>query len=388
MVGNPSPDALVIGGGAIGLSIALRLAQGGLTVTVADRQEPVREASAAAAGMLASQYETAEPLAWLQFCCQSRELYSEFAEELLELSGTDVEYDDRGTLCPALDDADEEYLRGRARWLASVGQPVEELSGEDLLSREPSLNPRVTYGLYLPHDHKLDIGKFGQALHKAAVNTGVTFLTGLWVTDYAMENGRVVGIAGPPGRVSAGTVINAAGAWSGLIGTSQPVRRPLVKPIRGQIAALEMSPGAHVGIGLHTPRGYLVPGSSGRLLVGSTMEDVGFDKRATAEAISWLLSRAIDIVPSLARCSVVDMWAGFRPDTPDHLPILGESGTPGLYFATGHFRNGILLAPKTAAAIAELVVTGRPSQDMDLFSIQRFAETPAEWPLYAPVGWK
>lgn len=364
-------DVIVVGGGIIGCAIAYALAKEGISVRLIERQEPGCEASRAAAGMLAPQSEVMhEPHGpFFELCRASLHLYPDFIAEIEEVTGLSIEYRREGALFLAFDFAEGEVLAAAYEKQKAIGLAIEDLTADEVREREPALSEAVQMALLLPEDHQVDNQKLMEALPLAAQRRGVEILTGQPVLGLMREKDRVVGVRTSHDVYTAACVINCAGAWAATV---DPHRHPPlpVKPIRGQIVVLRTRAPLleHV---VHSAHCYIVPRRDGRLLVGSTMEDVGYEKRVTADALLRLLSAARQVLPAIERSTFVEAWAGFRPDTPDHLPILGEA-EPGLLIATGHFRNGILLAPITARLIAELVTSGQASRDLTPFHPHRF----------------
>ena len=369
-------DAVVIGAGVIGCAIAWRLGQAGMRVVVIERGRVGGEASHAAAGMLAPLAEAEGEDEFFNLTVASLRTYADFARELKASSGVDVEYRDEGTLYPALTDEDCEELDRRWRRLREAGLNIKRLNAGCALKLEPLLNQALHFALKFPGDHQVDNRRLMTALHGAARNAGVEFLTHTEAREVLTENVagrmRISGVVTARGEIRANTVVIAAGSWSSLLCCDE-AQRFLVEPARGQMAAIEMpAPAArHV---IYSRRGYLVPRLSGYLIAGSTTERVGYDKRVTAGGIASIIKSAIEIMPCVAGQAVIETWAGLRPRAPDDLPILGpDPRVEGLIYATGHYRNGILLAPITARAIGELVVKGESSVDLAPFSVARFS---------------
>lgn len=366
-------DALIIGGGLIGLAIACELRKAGLGVTVAERKHPGEEASTAAAGMLAPSAEIIHDPHILPLSLASNEIYPDFVAEIERESKQKVEHRREGTLLVALSDAEVQHFDqfvalAREKKLAPV-----VLNGREAREREGNLSERVQKAAYLPTDTQVDPRRLMHAVLLVAVRRGVEIRTGLTVTALACEGGRIIGVETNEGRVSAGLVVNAAGSWAGSISGCE--RFAPTRPIRGQIVQFRCSPPAFNHV-LRSESCYLVPRADGRALVGSTMEDVGYDRSVTVGAVRRLLAGAEEVVPCLADAHFEEAWAGLRPDSPDHKPILGATDVVGLFIATGHFRNGILLTPITARLMKELIVDGKPSLDLAEFSPMRFAPKP------------
>lgn len=369
-------DAAIIGGGVIGCAIAWRLGQAGLRTVVIERGEVGREASWAAGGMLAPLAEADQADAFFELAVASRRMYADFAAELRAFTGLDIEYRTEGTLFLALSDADEEELTHRWQWQREAGLNVQQLAAAEVQKREPLLTPALRWALQFPNDHQVDNRRLMTALAAAARKAGVEIWTHTEATELAIADDQVVGLATMRGEIKVKAVILAAGCWSGLVKTPDgpPLTDLFVTPVRGQMVALEMPTPAlqHV---IYTSTGYLIPRFSGAVIAGSTTEAAGFDKRMTASGIASILDRAIAVTPSLANQTVLETWAGLRPKTRDNWPILGtDPQVGGLLYATGHYRNGILLTPITAHVISDLVTRGQSSVNVAPFQLSRFSQ--------------
>jgi glycine oxidase len=346
-------DTLIIGGGVMGCGVALRLAQAGQSVVVLERAIPGAEASSAAAGILAPQAECDAPGPLLDLGLRSRSLYPALAEELRQLTGIDVGFRSCGVLEVAATKEGLAKLEERARWQERAGLRLERLTASQVRSLEPELTGPIEGALWLADEGQVDNRALVNALSIAAAKVGARFQTGL-VRSVWVEEGRARGVELEDERLEANAVVLAAGAWSALVpGTGGWATQ--VIPARGQMVQLETRPPLLSRV-VFTERGYLVPRVDGRLLVGSTLEFVGFEKRVTASGLRELLGLAVDIAPALAKAPVVDSWAGFRPYSRDGRPLLGPGPIADLFFATGHHRNGILLAPVTAELVANAVL--------------------------------
>jgi glycine oxidase len=363
-------DVAIIGAGIQGSSVALRLAQAGLRAVVLERAVPGAEASSAAGGILSPGVEAAEPGPFYALCRASLARYPGLVREVEALSGMSVSYRTLGTLEVALDDDHAKILAARAEKILSAGLPVEVLDEAGVHRLEPGISPEVRGALFFPDEATLDPRALARAVYVAAARAGATFVTGQ-VKRIAIEGGAAVGVEHDRGRIDAGAVVLAAGSWSLLVeGHGLPPGS--VRPVRGQIAVLDTRPPL-LSRATFSGHGYVVPRPDGRILVGSTMEEVGFEKAVTAEGLHHVLEVAMGIAPALAKAPVVETWSNFRPASPDGEPILGPATVRGLHYATGHTRNGILLAPITADAIAAAVL-GRPSPvDLAPFSPARLA---------------
>lgn len=358
-----SANVVIVGGGVIGLAVARALAARGMTgVMVIERGSLGAEASSAAAGMLAPQAEADEADSFFKLCCRSRDMYPVFAEALREETGIDVELDLTGTLYLAFDDHDRVEIDHRFEWQSRAGLSVQKLTQHELQQLEPRVSDNAIAGLKFPLDIQVENRRLVSALATSNSRAGVQLVAATPVQSIRVERDRVKGIETSCGFVSTSTVVVAGGAWASLIvGTDQQLPNIPIEPVRGQMISFESHPNVvrHV---IYSPRGYIVPRRDGRLLAGSTTEHAGFDKRVTAGAVHSILSHALEISPTISTLPMVDSWAGLRPRSLDDLPVLGPSSRiQGLVYATGHYRNGILLAPLTgeliAGAIADNVVS-------------------------------
>lgn len=364
-------DVIIVGGGIIGCSIAWRLAQAGLTVTVLERGKIGCEASRAAAGMLSPQGESQTPGPFFDLCLRSRAMYRRFAEELNDASGIDVEYKDEGTLFVVLQGEDDDQKTSWAAWQRKAGLSLEHVSADDVRKIEPAVTKSAARAIFLPEEHQVENRRLMDALAVAMQRAGVEVLENAEVTALATERGAVTGIVSEGRRLDAGAVVVATGAWSSRL--LEPLGLNVkVIPARGQMIAVKGGT-RPINRVVHSSGVYLVPRRDGRLLIGATVEYAGFRKAVTAGAVTTLLTAAVALVPSIGELEIVEAWSGLRPDTVDHLPVLGASGIRNLFLATGHFRNGILLAPITAGLIAQSIVGGREPDELRSFAIDRLA---------------
>ena len=369
------PNVAIIGAGVIGLGIAWRLAMRGVPVAVFDKGACGAGASHAAAGMLAACAE-AEPgeeaLVTLGRASQAR--WPAFAAELKQASGVDVGLRPEGTLVVALTSDDQARLNHQLVFQQKLGLPLQWITAAETRRREPHLAGKLAGAVFSPEDTQVDNRKLAAALRIAAEAAGASISEQQAVKTISNDAGRVDGIVLADGRkVAADVVVLAAGAWSRSIDGLAPELRPPVRPIKGQMLALRMDPTAplltHV---VWAPGAYLVPQLDGRLLVGATVEEKGYDTSLTAGGILTLLEAAWRVVPAVEELPIDEMWVGHRPGSRDDAPILGTGLIDGLIYATGHHRNGILLTPITADAIAELVLDGAADPAIRPFSIERF----------------
>src|SRR5579864_823736 len=348
---TPTADVIVIGGGVMGCAIAFRLAQQHMKVIVVDRQGPGSEASSAAAGMISPQGEMVEFGPFFELCAASRDLYAGFVREIESLAGESVGYHEEGTMLVAPDEAAGRELEEVYRCQKRQGLPLEPLTREAVLDRVPGLAP-------------------------AASRLGVTFMTHTAVTRLNLTHGRLESIEARAESGSAASTlfadhfVLAAGCWSSELVSPLGMQLP-TQPCRGQM--LEFESPVELPLPVRAGHHYLVPRAPRRILAGTTAEYVGFEKNVTGEGLHSILEGVARFAPFIKQLRFRRAWAGLRPDTRDHVPILGRGEIDGLVFATGHFRNGILLAPVTAELIAELIVTGSTSRSIEAYRPTRFA---------------
>jgi glycine oxidase len=368
------PRVVIIGAGVIGLGIAWRLAPRA-TVAVFDRGKAGAGASHAAAGMLAACCE-AEPgeEALVALGRESQRRWPAFAQELERATGIDVQLRREGTLVLALTADDQATIAHHLEFQRQLDLPLEWLSAAAARAREPRLAGKIAGALFSPEDHQVDNRKLARALRVAAEQAGVEIREHHPVKELIVQGGQARGVVLADGTsVPADIVVLAAGAWSRGIGGLPPDRRPPVRPIKGQMLALRMDPAApllsHV---LWAPGVYLVPRRDGRLIVGATVEEKGFDETITAGGLLTLLEAAWRAIPAVEELPVDEIWVGHRPGSRDDAPILGPGPLAGLFYATGHHRNGILLAPATADAMARLILDDVVEPAIKPFGLERF----------------
>lgn len=363
-----SAEVIIIGAGVVGCSVAYHLARAGVKkVVVFERGKVGGEASGEAAGMLAAQCEAHAPGPFLDLCLAGRAAFDPLAEELKDLTGIDIEYLRWGTLYLV----EEGEAEARYEWQKRRGLRVEKLAPEEVWKLEPGLKKDIPGALYFPDDHHVHNGELTQALAQAAQVLGVEVREGCPVLGFLRNRRKVTGVRTPEGVVLGETVVLCAGPWSGELGAC--LGRPIpVGPAKGQLIASELPslPLRHI---VYTKEGYLVPRLRGELITGSTVEFVGFDKRVTFAGLKKLVELALDLLPGLKEQLVARAWAGLRPYTPDALPIIGPlPELKGVFVATGHFRNGILLGPITGRLIRELILGEALSLPLETFSPTRF----------------
>ncbi len=363
---------LVVGGGIIGCATAYELAKAGCAVTLLERATPGAEASGAAAGVL-TPLGDGSSAAYDRLRVASWRLFPSIARELRAATGVDVELVTRGTIHPLYSVEDIRAAGDRAAWAVARGLGVEAWDAAELRTREPGLATDIRGAMFVKADHWVNNQRLVVAYAQAAVAAGVALIGGCAVSRVVVEDGRARGVVADGERFVADAVLLAAGAWTSALVASFGGRLP-VEPRRGQMIALGHVP-AVLHHCIHCDDTYLVPRPSGELLIGATVERVGFQRSVTAQAMAGLLATAIALVPGLARLPITRTWFGFRPWAPDDLPILGPwPGIDNLWVATGHYRSGILLAPITARLMTECIVDGRPSMDLDEFLPGRFVK--------------
>jgi len=345
-------DVIVVGGGVIGTSIAYFLAREGLSVTLFERDDLAAHASGAAAGMLAPICESTGDEAFFELGVRSLTMFPELAVELKEQSGVDPQYVPSGILRVAASAEDAAELQSQAARLADFG--LEWLSGPAIREREPLLADGLAGGLWSPREGHVYSPMLARAYAGAAARLGAEINTGVPVLGLIRDAEQVLGVETATGKWGAGHVVLAAGLWTRYC-AEWLGEQLLLEPVRGQILALDQPRPSFRSI-LWSGHTYLVPKLNGTVVVGATEERVGFDRRNTAAGISSLLTAAAAIVPALAGSTFRNAWAGLRPDTPDHLPVIGPvPGVRGVTLAAGHFRNGVLLSPITGRIVADWV---------------------------------
>lgn len=368
----PSLDAAIAGAGLIGSSIALELAQAGLRVAVFDRQEPGKEASWASAGILSPAPESPAMIPLVPLGKASMLLYPRFIENVEEISGLPAGYRPKGTLNGILSGHAREELSTIVALHRGLGLSAEPLSAAEARQLEPGLSEQIEAGVLRPDEASVDNRALTTAVREAAARKGAQFFAGKGIEAIWREGNRCMGLKAGGENIAAGHAVIAAGCFSASIAGA--VDYAPVKPAKGQMVSLRC-PEVKIERTLWSERIYLVPRNDGLILAGATVESAGFDKSVTAGAVQRLLRATIELVPGLEKARIEECWAGLRPDTPDHLPILGPADVEGLLFATGHFRSGVLLAPVTAKLIREWVVNKSVSADLSRFSPLRFRGT-------------
>jgi glycine oxidase len=369
-----SADVAIIGGGVIGLAVARSLALRGVCdILLIERNRLGGESSQAAAGMLAPQAEANRAHEFFDLTCRSRDMYPAFAAALLAETGIDIELDTTGTLYLAFTDDDEAELERRYKWQNDARLPIEKLDPIAVRQLEPSISEGVRAALKFPLDIQVENRRLLNALTAANEKLRVRMETGTTVSALRVERGCLTGVETSRGFVATSSVVIAGGAWSSMLNAGDKALPDLrIKPVRGQMLCFAPDPplARHV---IYSRRGYLVPRRDGRMLAGSTTEHAGFDKEVTAEGVHSIMAAAVEISPLVASLPLTDSWAGLRPRAADTLPVLGPCAEiAGVYYATGHYRNGILLAPVTGELIARAIVDKVFPKSLGIFSPDRF----------------
>ncbi len=365
---------LVIGGGVVGLTIAREFAgRGEIDVVLLEKGKLGRESSFAAAGMLAPQAEADTNDQFFKFCSLARDFYPGFASEIESETAVGIELDRSGTIYTAFEEEDEFELSNRYGWQKDAGLQVEKLSARETHKLEPFVSPDSIGSLYFPNDWQVENRKLLRALIAATIKNEIEVHEDTEILTLAAKGGKVCGVVTECGKTVEGdVVILATGAWTSLIEVSQEMAwLPTVKPVRGQMIGYKTAKRLISRV-IYSRRGYVVPRMDGRILAGATTEDAGFENTVTNSGIEKLKRTAMEIVPSLSNLDICESWAGLRPRAEDNLPLIGAVGGPeNLYLSTGHYRNGILLAPYSAKILAELILEKRESSFLQTFSPNR-----------------
>ena len=341
------------------------------------------EASFAAAGILAPQVEADADDEFFRLACRSRDMYIDFAAALLGETGIDVELDTTGTLYLAFTKTDEGHCEERYLWQTHSGYHVEKLTSREIRDLEPCLNPSARTALLFPHDIQVENRRLVSALANSVKKAGVSILSHTRSHEVRVDRNKVIGVQTSTGFVSCNTVVVSAGCWTGALRLTNQNGQPLgvetlnIEPVRGQMVCLEAKPqvSRHV---VYSSRGYIVPRRDGRVLAGSTSEPGVSVKQNTAGGVRSILDNAMQITPEIARLPIVDVWSGLRPTAADGLPVLGPCDEiDGLHYATGHYRNGILLAPITGELVVQAILNPANATALAPFSPKRFRKIPA-----------
>ncbi|MDH3728587.1 MAG: glycine oxidase ThiO [Myxococcales bacterium] len=367
------PDVIVVGGGVMGCSVAYRLAKSDVRVLVLEKSVPGAEASSAAAGILGPSVESFRDAFALQLGRRSRELHAELADELDERFGVDVGLRRCGVIRLAFEEAEQVEVDAHASALRMNGVQCDRWTREELLLEEPSCNPEARGALHVAEDAQVEPKKLLSAVALGAEHEGAVFRTGSAVRNIVVDGGRARGVHVDGEIIEADRVVVAAGSWTTLIPGIR-LDADTIYPVRGQMLATYTRPPVFRRI-VFGAGGYVVTRPDGRVLCGSTEERVGFARGITFGGMAEVIHRAQRIAPALKNAPVQDHWSSFRPGTPDGLPLVGETHVARLLLASGHYRNGILLAPLTAELIADAIADKPPSREAQALSPRRFEET-------------
>ena len=374
-------EIIIIGGGVIGLGIGWQLTKSGVSVTIYDSGEAGRAASWAAAGMLAplAEAHTEEP-ELLKLGCESLVLYPQWVSELESEAEMSVGFRDEGTHIVGLESDDTHQLKHLYQAQQQLGLDVNWLSGGEVREIESALSPRVSAAIQCESDYQVDNRLMVTALKSAYLRNGGVLHENNPIEKIHVEDCQVQGIETREGFHRGDMVILSAGCWSSQIDGIPDSIRPPVRPVKGQMMALQMEDGITINSVIRTVRAryptdvYLVPRTDGRLIIGATSEEMGYDTRLTVGGMFELLRGAWEVVPGVYELPILESWAGLRPGSRDNAPILGKTPVENLIYATGHYRNGILLSPITAYEISRLVLSNETSDVIKPFQLDRFLE--------------
>ncbi|MSQ23259.1 MAG: glycine oxidase ThiO [Chloroflexi bacterium] len=349
-------DVVIVGAGVIGCGIAYQLAREGAKVTVIERSAIGAESSGAAAGILAPRLHATNP-AILPLALWSESRFPTLVDGLQEESGLRLEYANCGALELAYDERSEERLREKIAFMTAAGQRADWLDAHETLHREPAVDPALRGALHDPGANQIHPLRFTQALAQAAARRGVHFQIGVEARSIERNGDRAAAVQTDSGAIQADHVVIAAGAWAGHWSETLGLPIPVV-PARGQILTLSSVPTPVRSI-VYGKGVYLLPRTDGTVVLGATYERVGFDRSLTPEGLGWLLVTGTQLCPALGQSRFEQAWTGLRPASGDDLPIVGRVPTwENVIVATGHYRDGIVLAPATAMAVTDLILRG------------------------------
>ncbi len=364
-------EVAIIGGGLAGSSVAFHLARRGVRSVVVERRGIASEASGSNAGALWPQGELSTPGPYLDLALSSFERFPLLAEELLDLTGIDIEFQPSGMLDVIEDHHQYVAVDNALGWRRDHGLSFRLMDQHEVHRFEPALAPGIEGGLFFPHEGDVNPMALNTAYAVGAQRLGCRYLSGVQVTGIEVHSGRVRGLHTTGGDVVADVVVVAAGAWSPTVGEMVGLRIP-VRPVRGQIMVTEALPPlfTHCLVAGHI---YMVRKARGNIVVGATQEEVGYRKEMTVDGLADLARQAGRMVPALRNAAIIRSWCGLRPGSFDDAPFLGPvPGLYGLVLATGHFRNGCLLSPATGRVITEQIFDGRTSISLHPFRLDRY----------------
>jgi glycine oxidase len=366
-------NCIIIGGGIIGLSLGWQLLKKGIEVKIYEKDKAGRSSSYTAAGMLAPQAEMGfEDIDMFYLCRKSLAQYPKFLDELYEDSKIKAELEKTGCILPGFDRDDLERLRRLYDFREKIGLPVKWLSATEAREIEPFLSPRCTGAIWIEDDAQINNRLLLEGLKTAFEKLGGKIYENYLARKINIEDNRVKSVLINDEEIKSDAVIIAAGAWSKQIEGLEEDLTPPVRPVKGQIINLRLNETCRLSKVVRAPDVYLLPKSDGRLIIGASVEEMGFDTNPTAGEIFRLLERGWEAVPSIYDLPIESIEAGLRPGSRDHMPIIGACRAEGLYYATGHYRNGILLAPITSYGLSQWITTGIQPEDLKGFEISRF----------------
>ncbi len=358
---------IIIGGGIIGLTLARELYKKGIDITIIEKERIGRGASWVAGGMLAPQSEGLEIGEMLDLCLESRDMYKDYIKEIEKDTGLQTGYWDSGIFCPAFSEEEKQQLLKNLENYKKIGLTGEWLEKKEFEDKYISLGDEILGGVLYPDDGQVDNRLLMIALENYIRNVNIEILEYIPVKKIVEKNGKFQYVETENGVVEGDFCILAAGAWSGLI-SDVPVF-----PIKGEMAAVDVEK-KDIDKVFFSSRAYLIPRKDyTRLVIGATEEKVGFKKGNTVKGVMQLFKGLVDTFPHFKEKNIQELWYGYRPATPDLEPILGESNIQSLYFATGHHRNGILLAPITAKILVDLIFNKKHNKYLEIFSYKRFS---------------
>lgn len=369
----------IIGGGIIGLGVGWQLLRRGAEVTLFERDRVGQQSSRAAAGMLAPYAEVGfEEIELMKLGQESLRLYPRFVDELSEGVDNVPEFDRCGTMLVGVDRDDTEHLKRLYDFREELSLTVEMITGTEARERESLLSPRVVSAVWLPDDAQIDNRALIQCLKQAFEVNGGRLLEQHTVQQVNRSGGAVKGVSTASAEFQFDKVVLAAGCWSGKIAGIPDGLKPPVRPVKGQIITLQQTPDCELQGIVRSPRFYLVPKEDGTIRLGATSEEKGFDTTPTAGGQKELLEEAWEAVPSIYDLPLLETMAGLRPASRDHAPIIGQTDLEGLYYATGHYRHGILLTPVTVYSLVEEILEERIAETIEPFRPGRFSQTEKE----------
>ncbi len=371
---NMNNDTIaIIGGGVIGLSIGWQLLRNGQQVEIYDSNKAGKAASWVSAGMLAPVSEAGfEEMELLNLNLESIKQFPKFAEELKEDSGIDIDFRTEGTMMIAVDRDQAEQLRRLYEFRKKIELPVEWLTGSEAREREPELSPAIKSAVWIPNDYQVDNRNLILALIEAVKKRGGTIHEHTPVESVSVTNDSISGITINGEEKTIKRVVLANGAWAREMKGLPDNVRPPVRPVKGQILTLRMTKEFTLQKVLRSPKVYFAPKKDGRLIVGATVEEKGFETFPTAGGVKYILEEAWEAVPGIYDLPLEEINVGFRPSSRDNEPIISDTPVKGLYIATGHYRHGILLTPVTAYEMAGIILNDKPSELIKPFSLLRF----------------